>query len=70
MDVPVSVKRDFDTSIDINGIEKLVVEIILEFVWFFHYDLDEAGLQGYINFVKKDGLHIPEVLRMPGGTEA
>ena len=69
MDIPVSVKREFDTTIDLIGIEKLVVEMLLEFVWFFHYDLDEAKFQGYINYLKKDGLYIPEVLITPGGTE-
>ncbi|HMN14166.1 MAG TPA: putative DNA binding domain-containing protein, partial [Bellilinea sp.] len=38
MENPVSVERDVETGIDLEGIEKLVADISQEFFWFFNFD--------------------------------
>jgi len=63
MSVPVSVKGEFDTTSDLKEIEQLVSEMALEFLWFFYYDPDDGAFQSYINYIKKDGLFIPELLK-------
>lgn len=69
MSIPVSVERIVETSTDLEVIEKTVADMAQEFFWFFNMDLDEDGVQKYINYNKQKYINIPPLLVKPDETK-
>jgi len=62
MSIPVSVDRIVDMGIDLPTIETISIDMFRKFCWFFHYDIDIADAEKYLNYLKKKNLVIPRNL--------
>ena len=60
MSIPISVKRKFHTDISLEQIDELTIDMIIEFFWYFYYDLDHDRAAHYLDYVKKKHVAIPQ----------
>jgi hypothetical protein len=66
MAIPVTVERIFETSADLQTLEDVTKEMVVEFFWYFGFDLDKGEATQFLEQLKKK-VSIPQGLRLSSG---
>jgi hypothetical protein len=66
MAIPVTVERTFETSADLQTLEDVTKETMVEFFWYFGFDLDKGEATQFLEQLKKK-VSIPQGLRSSSG---
>lgn len=63
MATPVAIERIVSANANLDELETLAVDMMIEFFWYFHYDLDQDAATKHLEHVKKTEVAVPRGLR-------
>jgi len=62
MSTPVAVERTLRTDASLENLEETAKDMLIEFFWYFHFDMSKEEATRFLEYVKEKRVRVPRNL--------